>query len=272
MLDVGIIGTGAIGARVVRAVDGGSAPGVRITSVYNRTPQRAQTLVSSLDADHDVTVAPDPVAVADGADVVVEVASQDALADLAVPVLASGADLVAMSVGAFRDPDLLADVRATAAANDARVRVPSGSIAGLDGLAALGNGRLDEVALHCYRPAHYYDPYLDDGEDAADLADGDVVFEGPADEAAEAFPSHMNVAMAVALTARVEPAAVTVHIAVESTAPRARYVVHADGPNGSIEAEYLNVKTDSEPETGHCNVFSIVETLRRLADPVVVGT
>lgn len=82
----------------------------------------------------------------------------------------------------------------------------------------------------------------------------------------------MNVAMAVALTARVEPAAVTVHIEVESTAPRARYVVHADGPNGAIEAEYLNIKTDSEPETGHVNVFSIVETLRRIAEPVAVGT
>lgn len=103
--------------------------------MYNRTPERAH----DLDADHDVTVAPDAVAVADSTDAVVEVASQDALAELAVPVLATGADLVAMSVGAFRDPDLLADVRATAAANDARVRVPSGSIAGLDGLAALGN-------------------------------------------------------------------------------------------------------------------------------------
>lgn len=272
MLDVGIVGTGAIGARVAGRLADGVVPDARLTAVHNRTPERAHDLVASLDVDHDVAVVPDAVAVSERADVVVETAGQDALAASAVPILDGGTDLVAMSVGAFRDADLLADVRETARANDARVRVPSGSIAGLDAAGALGNGPLDEVALHCYRPAHYYGPYLGDGEDPADLSDGDVVFEGPADEAAEAFPSHMNVAMTVALNARVDPGAVTIHIEVESSAPRARYVVHADGPNGTLEAEYLNARTDSEPETGHCNVFSIVESLRRLVDPVVVGT
>ncbi|WP_137285912.1 aspartate dehydrogenase domain-containing protein [Halorussus salinisoli] len=272
MLEIGLIGTGAIGSRVASAVTDGMVPDARIASVHNRTRQRASDLVDSLETAHEIHVASDPIEVAERTDVVVETANQAVIEEYAVDILAAGTDLVALSVGAFRDAQLLADVEAVAAENDARVRVPSGSIAGLDGLGAIGNYHLDEVALLCYRPAHYYGPYVDDSVDLDDLEDGDVIFAGTAAEAAGAFPAHMNVAVTVALTAGVDPEDVTVRIEVESTAPRARYVVRARGAGGTVDAEVLNFRTESNPETSHINVLSIVETLRRLSGPVVVGT
>lgn len=272
MLDIGLVGTGAIGSRVARSVTDGMVPDARITCVHNRTPERARALVDSLEADGGIRVVSDPVRVAELSDVVVEAADQTVVEESAVDVLATGTDLVAMSVGAFRDPDLLAEVRRVGEENRARVRVPSGSIGGLDALGAIGNGSLDDVALHCYRPPEYMGPYVDDAVDLDSLNEGAVVFEGDASTAAEAFPSHMNVAVAVALTARVDPESVSVRIEVARSAPRARYVVRAGGSGGRIDAEILNFGTEAEPETGTINVLSIVETLRRVSDRVVVGT
>jgi aspartate dehydrogenase len=272
VLDVGLIGAGAIGARVARALSDGAVPGARVASLYTRTDRRARDVVTALDADREIRVASGPAQVGSRSDVVVEAASQSALEESATDVLATGADLVALSVGAFRDADFLSEVRSVAEENHARVHVPSGSIGCLDAVAALGNAPLDAVELRCYRPSKYFGPYVDEGVALDDLEDGAVIFDGTAAEAAAAFPAHMNVAVAVALAARVDPGDVAVHIEVDSSAPRARYVVSARGAGGSLEAEILNVRTHSSPETGRINVLSVVETLRRLSDPVVVGT
>lgn len=272
MLDIGLVGTGAIGSRVAKSVTDGMVPDAQITCLHNRTRERARDLVDSLGADHEIRVVSEPVRVAEQADVVVEAASQTVVEETAVDILATGTDLIAMSVGAFRDPELLAEIRRVGLENDARVHVPSGSIGGLDALGAIGNGSLDDVTLLCYRPPEYMGPYLDDSADLDSLNEGEVVFEGNATSAAEAFPSHMNVAIAVALTARVDPDNVSVRIEVENSAPRARYFVRAEGSGGAIDAEILNYRTDTNPETGTINVLSIVEKLRRLSDSIVIGT
>lgn len=272
MLDIGLVGTGGIGSRVAKSVTDGMVTDARITCVHNRTRKRARALVDSLDADTEIQVVSDPLRVAERSDVVVEAANQTVIEESAVDILATGTDLVAMSVGAFRDPDLLREIRRVGVENRAMVHVPSGSIGGLDALGAIGNASLDAIALYCYRPPEYMGPYVDDPVNLDSLNEGEVVFEGDATTAAEAFPSHMNVAIAVALTARVDPETVSVTIEVAHSAPRARYVVYADGSGGTIEAEILNFRTETEPETGTINVLSIVETLRRISDCVVVGT
>ncbi len=272
MYEVGLIGTGALGSKVAGHLVDGLVPGARLSSVYNRTPKRARAVVSSLDSEADVNIASDPVEVAEQVDVVVETASQAVVAESAVDILSTGADLVALSVGAFRDPDLLDAVRTAADKNDSRVRVPSGAIACLDGVGAIRHGTVDGVSLRCYRPPEYLEPYVDDAVDVTELPDGEPIFSGTAAEAAATFPAHMNVAIALTLTVDVRPEDVTVEIFVKRTAPRSRYVVSATGEAGAVETEVRNFATDAKPEQSALTVFSAVETLRRLTDPVVVGT
>lgn len=272
MLDVGLIGAGGIGSNLAQAVTDGRVPDARLTSVYNRTPERARDLVADLDTAHDVAVVEDAVAVARRADVVVEAAGQTVVEESATGILDAGADLVVMSVGAFRDASLLEEVRAAAEANDARVRVPSGAIAGLDGVAAIGTGTVEAVSLLCRRRPEHLGAYVDDDVVLQELPEGKVIFEGTAAEAAEAFPSHMNVALALTLTARVDPEDVTVRIEVERDAPRSRYFVRSRGSAGTVEVEIENFRTAGEPDTSRITVGSTVETLRRLSERVVVGT
>lgn len=272
MLDIGVIGTGGIGSNLVDRVTDGAVPDARVTGVYNRTPERAREVVAAADATDEIAVVSGPLDLCDRADVVVEAASQQVVEQHAVDVVATGTDLVALSVGAFRDADLLAAVRTAADENDARVRVPSGAIAGLDGVGAVGNGPTEAVELVCHRPPSYLEPYVDDVDRLYDLPDGAAVFDGTAAEAAAAFPSHMNVAIALTLTARVDPSDVSVHIEVQREAPRSRYLVRAHGEAGSVEVEVENYRTPTEPETSSLIVNSAVETLRRLRNGVVVGT
>lgn len=272
MVDIGLIGAGAIGSKVANEVTEGRVPNARIVSIHNRTSERAKDLVDSLETEHEIEIASSPVAVGENADVVVEVASPAVIVESAVDIIEANASLILLSVAAFRDTELLKEVRIAANENDVQVHVPSGAIAGLDGIGAIGNKPLDEVTLIGYRPPEYFEPYVDDNVNIRELNDGEVIFEGNAAEAAEAFPEHMNVAVGLALAARVNPNDVSVRLEVDHSAPRLRYIVRATGPAGAIDTKILNLKTDTEPETSYIIVFSIVEKLRRISENVTVGT
>lgn len=272
MIDVGVIGTGAIGSKVIRHVGDSAVPEARLRCVHNRTPSRAQEVLSTCGLSSSVEITPTPIAMAEQTDVVVEVASQAVVKDWATEILGRGTDLVAISAGAFRDETLFTEVRTVAAQSGSRMYVPSGAISCLDGVSAIARGPVEEVSLHCYRPLDRLEPYVDDSVNAADLADGDVVFDGTAAEAAEAFPAHMNVAIALSLTAGVDPSDVSVLVAVDRRAPRSRYVVDARGDAGSVEAEIRNFETENDPGQSALTVRSVLEKLHRISAPVVLGT
>lgn len=271
MLDIGIIGTGAIGSNLCEELQNGAIPDARVTAVYNRTPERAESLVESLEAESEIQVASNPLAVSERADIVVEAASQRAVERSAVDVLSAGANLFVLSVGAFRNERLLRRVRQASEDNGARVHVPSGSIAGLDGIAAVATGSLEELTLTHYRPPAYLEPYLDTATSPDELRDGDVVFEGTAADAAESFPSHMNIAMALTLAAKTSPDNVSIRIVTDVDAPRSRNVIRARSAVGAIEIEIDNFRSSTH-ETSSLIVGSILETLRRMSDHVIVGT
>jgi aspartate dehydrogenase len=272
MIDVGIIGTGAIGSKVASHVDDGLVPQMHLTDMCNRTRKKAETVVESLESGHTVEIRSTPLAVAEHADVVVETASQTVLEESATDILKTGTDLIAMSVGAFRDQTLLSDVQQAADAHDSNVYVPSGAIAGLDGIGAIGTGSIERIFLTCYRPPEYLEPYVDEGVDVTTLSDGETIFEGNAAEAAAAFPAHMNVAIALTLTAQVPPSDVGVQIFVQRDAPRSKYVIEVSGEAGSVQTEIQNFKTNVGTETSKLTVFSVIEKLRRISSSVELGT
>jgi len=271
MLDVGIIGTGAIGSTLTEKLSEGTIQDARVTTVYNRTPERADELVDSLGVGSHVRVAADPTSVCEQTDVVVEAASQRAVEQFAVDVLETGTDLFVLSVGAFRDKHLLERVRRAAEKHDARVDVPSASIAGLDGVAAIATEPIEELSLTHYRAPSYLDPYLDAGMTPDEFAAGDVVFEGTAAEAAAAFPSHMNIAIALTLAAEVDPEEVVIRIVRDDDAPRSRNVIRTRSAVGTIETEIQNFRAATH-ETSALIVGSVLAALRRKTDCVVVRT
>src|SRR6266446_6628757 len=87
-------------------------------------------------------------------DVVVEAASQQAVRDWGETILKKGVDLMVIATGAYGDPKLYKKHIKAAEKSGARLRLPSGAIAGLDGLLAMRLGKLDRVKYVSIKPPH----------------------------------------------------------------------------------------------------------------------
>jgi aspartate dehydrogenase len=271
-VNVGVLGCGAIGGAVVEGLVAGDVGNANVAGIATRTPATAHEVLDRLDHTGGVPVVDSPEALVDDADVVVEAASQAAVADHAVSILECGTDFVALSVGALSDSALLERVRSAATAGGSRFRVPSGAVVGLDGVAALSPSGITDVSLTAYRPPAMLGAYVDDLDAVAERETGTTVFEGSAAAAAEAFPAHMNIAMAVALAADVDPETVGVRLVLDHDAPRSRYVVEASGPAGDLSCEIENVTTPTPGDATHLVIDATLATLERLAAPIAVGT
>src|SRR5579884_2610420 len=86
-------------------------------------------------------------------EVVVEIAGHDGLRQHGEHVLAAGYDLIAVSVGALSDPELLDRLLSTARASGRQIKVASGAIGALDAIAAARIGGLERVTHTTRKPA-----------------------------------------------------------------------------------------------------------------------
>ncbi|HII53284.1 aspartate dehydrogenase [Candidatus Micrarchaeota archaeon CG08_land_8_20_14_0_20_49_17] len=119
-------------------------------------------------------------------DLVVEAASQQAV-PLLIGALAC-CDVMIMSVGALADEKLLELLKKAAEENSTCVYIPSGAIAGLDGLKALKE--IESVELTSSKPPAGFG--REDNEKT-------VLFEGNAREACVKFPKNVNVSATLSL-------------------------------------------------------------------------
>jgi aspartate dehydrogenase len=267
---VGLFGCGTIGTELAGAFADGTVD-AELTVVYDRNPDKREQVADLFDDQPALAETPDALR---EADLVVEAAGQSAVGEIAVPVLESGTDLMLLSVGALADEDLRADVlRAVGTGGD--LYVPSGAIAGLDAVkAAALTGGLEAVSLTTIKnPAGLVGaPYLDENDiDISDLDEATTVFSGPASEAAAAFPSNINVAMALSL-AGIGPDSTEVRIVADPDEENNVHHIEAAGGMGEIETTVRNIPSPTNPKTSYLAAISAIEKLRGLTTDVSVGT
>ena len=182
---VGILGLGAIGRPVARALAKGM-PGLALAGVTSRDAGRAREFLAGLPGPPPFLEFEELV---ERSDLVVEAATRAALVELAPTILEAGRDLVILSVGALLDHPEWVD---RAAARGARIHAPSAAIAGLDGLkGAAVDGELDTVVMETRKPPRGLAgaPGVA-GIDLDAISAPTVVFEGTAREACRAFPAN----------------------------------------------------------------------------------
>lgn len=272
---VGMLGCGTIGTELVSAIEEEKAGTASVVSLYDRNDQKAERLANSIEQTDDVTVVDDPMSLADGADLVVEAAGQTAVGQIAASVLKADTDLMVMSVGAFADESLRETVFAATQESDGRLYVPSGAFAGLDGVKAASVEEIDDVELTTRKPPSGLEgaPYVESNSiDLDSIRERETIFDGNAADAASAFPSNINVALALSLAARVNPREVTVRVVVEPDGENNVHQVRVRGGAGEIETTVENVPSPTNPKTSYLAVLSAIEKLRSLSTPVDVGT
>jgi len=193
----GLIGLGGIAGEVLRLSREQGSPACRAVLVRpEKVAEARQRVPAGVAVVGDV-----PALLATGVAVVAGCAGHQALRSYGEAVVRGGTDLLTVSSGAFSDPVLEQGLRAAQAApGSGRVRIATGGILGIDGLAAARHGGLDRVSYRGVKPARAWR-----GTPAEQLLDLDalteatVFYRGSARESAARYPANANVTATIAL-------------------------------------------------------------------------
>lgn len=268
-IKIGLVGCGAIGAEIARAVDRG-AMDASLVAVCDHNPATAVALIDSLEHKPVKARLDELVSLSD---LVVEAASQRAVPAVAAATLTKGKRLMIMSVGALADRELFASVKRLAKEHGSMVYLPSGAIAGLDGLKSASIGTIRKVTLTTTKnPKGLVGaPYITEKKIDLNLLTGPtLIFEGSALEAVKAFPANVNVAATLFLAA--EGSEVWVNVVADPGIHVNRHEIEVEGDFGRISTKVENVPSPKNPKTSYLAALSAIATLRSIVEPVKIGT
>lgn len=272
-LSVNLFGCGTIEQEIARAFADGTV-NADLTYVYDRNRGKRRAVLDAFRGEDAPEAVEEVTALFEGTDLVVEAAGHSAVADVAIPSLEADCDVLVMSVGAFADTDLRRRIIRIAEREDRIVHVPLGPIASLNAVkvAAL-TGDLESVSLTTTRnPAGLEGtPYfVENGIDVDGVNEAMTVFEGTATEVARAFPSNINVAMALSL-AGIGPNETGVHIVADLKEGNNVHRIEATGEIGTIETTVRDVPSPTNPKTSYLVAVSAIQKLQTMGVTVRVG-
>ncbi|WNY29141.1 L-aspartate dehydrogenase [Methanimicrococcus stummii] len=270
MIKIGIIGCGFIGTQICSAVDSGAVPAV-LFGVFDFSDEKANAVLKSLKSGNPKKCTPEEMI--ESCDLIVECASQDAVLKYALPAAENGVDMMVLSVGAFQNPDFYQKVKEAAAANNSKIYVPSGAIAGTDGLKSAAVANLSSVSVTTRKPVSGLagSPYLvENSIDLSNLKEPTLVFEGSAAEAVVAFPKNVNVCATISLCGfGFEKTAV--RIIADPTISENIHELEVFGDFGHMKMMIENKPSPLNPKTSYLAALSAVSTLKKITDPMQIG-
>jgi aspartate dehydrogenase len=204
------------------------------------------------------------------AEVVVEAAGRGAVREWGYAALAAGKDFILCSTGALGDADLFAKLLEGAERGGARVIVPPGALAGLDGLAAASLLRLDAVTHTITKPSLAWQGTAAESlVHLAHLSAPTVIFEGTARDAARQFPANANAAAAVALTT-IGLDRTRVRLIADPAATGNSHEINAHGEFGSLTVKVENAALADNPKSSQLTALSIVRLLESRSSILVI--
>ena len=258
MIKVGIVGMGVIGTHVAKAIANG-IHGITLSGVTVRKPTTAGGFPAFSMEE-----------LIQRSDLVVEAATQAALREFAPAVLTAGRDLMVLSVGGL--VGVLDEWAKLADTHGARILVPSGAIAGLDGMKGAREAGITSVTMETRKPPRGLAgaPWIEQRKiDLDAITTETLIFEGPATEAVKAFPANVNVVAAVSL-ASVGPEKTRIRIYAVPGQARNQHRVTVEGEFGRLTVEIENVPSEN-PRTGKLSYLSAIAMLRELGASAQIG-
>jgi aspartate dehydrogenase len=269
MLKIGILGVGAIGRTIAAAIDHKQVD-AELLALADQDRARADALSSEL-SNHPAVVSIEELI--ERCDLAVESASQAALAAFVPKALARGRDMLIMSVGGLLGHE---EWLRQAREKSCRIYLPSGAIAGLDGIKSASIGRIESVSLTSRKPvaALKGSKYVVERNLPLEgFTEDTLIFEGLAEEAARAFPATSNVAASLRLA--VDPAIpvpVRVRVIAVPSGSENVHEIRVEGEFGRITVKVENVPSKSNRQTSQLAAFSAIATLKNLTRSLHVGT
>jgi len=268
-MKIGLIGCGAIGRTIAVAMDRTEAIGAIF--LFDRSEESARSLATRLDKGVHVTSID---VLIKNSTLVVEAASQEAVAEFAPKVLWAGRDLMMMSVGSLADDKLADHLRRIAREKKCRIYIPTGAIAGVDGVRCAAEGRIDEVALETRKPPRALvgnDTVERMGIDLDNLKDEVVLFDGTARQACKDFPQNINVAAALSL-AGVGFDHTMVRVIADPNIKTNQHTVTLKGSFGEMRSWVSNYPCPDNKKTSYLSALAAISMVRKISSGFWVGS
>lgn len=263
---VGVFGLGTIGRQICLAIEAG-IPGVSLVGGTGRDRTKAEAFLATLPSKPPFLSREELI---QAGDLVIECATQAALQELVPKVLDAGKDLMVLSCGGLLGRS---DWVELAEKNRCRILVPSGAIAGLDGVKGARIGAIEHVSMESRKPPRGWAgaPYVVEKRINLDSITAEtLLFEGPAAEACKAFPANVNVLAALSL-AGIGPELTTIRIFAVPGLARNTHRINVEGEFGKLQIQVENIPSEN-PRTGRLSYFSAIAMLRELDATLRVGT
>ncbi len=238
-----------------------------IAGVTSRTEKAAREFLSTLRHPVSYLNLSDLIS---RSDLVVEAAGGAIVPVLARDTFEAGKDLMVISIGALLDhPEIMSRSRETGCG----LFLPSGAIAGLDGIKSACVGQVSRVTMTTRKPPNGLEgaPYLvERGISLVGLSEEREIFSGNAREACRGFPANVNVSAAVSL-AGLGPDKTQIRILAVPGLKRNCHDIEVEGEFGSLSVHIENAPSEN-PRTGKLTALSIIRSVQDVVDSVRVGT
>jgi aspartate dehydrogenase len=265
-LRIAVAGQGAIGIRVVEALDRG-IDGLVLTAVSVQNPEKHRSRLGNLTTPPAML----PIeALVDVADIVIECAPGKLVRSIVAPFVSKGKTAVVLSAGALLDHDDLIEL---AQQNRGQIVVPTGALIGLDAVTAAAVGKIHSVRMVTRKPVRGLAgaPYIVENNIAIEhITEPLKIFDGSAREAAKGFPANVNVAAALSL-AGIGPDRTTIEIWADPALTRNVHRIEVDSDSARFSMSIENIPSEN-PKTGLITALSVIACLRKLRGPLRVGT
>jgi aspartate dehydrogenase len=257
-LRIGVAGRGAIGSavieRLLQGVERARLTAIGVRSISGQPPSTVPLLLSGT--------------LGEICDIVIDCGPGSALDAIARPALERGRTVITLNAAALLKAGHLFQL---ATDHGGRLYIPSGSIAGIDGLKAAAQGHIHSVTLITRKPprALAKAPAMA-GVDPDRLVEPLRLFSGSVRDGALAFPANVNVAAVVAL-AGIGPDRTKLEVWADPSVERNTHILAIDSDSARMKVVMENIPTVENPATGRSAAQSIVALLRDLAVPFRVG-
>lgn len=254
-MKIGIIGCGAIGSHVARA--SANMEEIEKIYLYDIETEKAKRLEREIDKAEFKKFEEFIGEV----DVVFESASQDAVYEYAEKVIEAKKDLIIMTVGALFDDEFREKLIEKAKKNKCKIYLPSGAVAGLDGIKAASIGGLDEVTLVTTKSPEAFGKEIEKRK---------ILFEGNAREAIKMFPRNINVAACLSL-AGIGFERTKIKVVADPVIKFNSHKILAHGKFGRLRAEVENLPNPENPSTSYLASLSAIALLKKILNPLQIG-
>src|SRR3981189_1815771 len=263
---VAVAGLGAIGIKIVEALDRG-IDGLVLAAVSVQNPAKHQQFLAGLKKPPAILPIEGLCAVAD---IVIECAPSKLVRSIVAPFVSSGKTAIVLSAGALLENE---DLIGLAKQNGGQIVVPTGALIGLGAVTPAAEGNILSVKMVTRKPVTGLvgAPYLvENNIDIESIKEPLRIFQGTAREAAKGFPANLNVAVALSL-AGLGPDRTTLEIWADPALTRNVHRIEVESDSARFSMSIENIPSEN-PKTGLITALSVIACLRKLRASLRVGT